>query len=343
MQGEMNERKDLVEKDFVAFPDVAADVVNALLFDGESMINAEELVPAPTETLYFGVSGKRLRNQYEDLAKYEMRKGQIQTMYLFANQTLPDGRMILRKAGYIGGAYREQYDGKAAGPYPVIELILYWGEKHWRGPRSISQLYSKYNLSPRLRKYIDNIYLHVWEMRHLPQEIRERFNSDMRIVLDYLAEGNSYYSDRPVVHKCALIRMLKVLSGDYDIEDIEKQLETMNIREEDKITVCELFEQYERKGRNEGIQQGRSEGIKQGRSEGIKQGRSEGIKQGRSEGIKQGRSEGIREGICEGIRVLITTCRDMKLSFRETAEKVKSGFHLDDAELQRNMKLYWPE
>ncbi len=319
MQVEMMKQKDLVEKDFVAFPDVAADMLNALLFEGEPIINAEELVPAPTETLYFGDSGKRFRNQYEDLAKYEMREGQIRTMYLFANQTLPDSRMILRKAGYIGGAYREQYEEKAAGSYPVIELILYWGEKHWQGPRSISQLYSKHSLSPKLRKYIDNIRLHVWEMRHLPQEVRERFSSDMRIVLDYLAEGNSYCSDRPVVHKSALIRMLKVLSGDKDIEGIEKQLETMDIREEDKITVCELFEQYERKGRNEGIQQGRSEGI------------------------KQGRSEGIREGICEGIRVLITTCRDMKLSSRETAEKVKSGFQLDDAELQRNMELYWPE
>ena len=335
MQVEMMKQKDLVEKDFVALPDVAADMLNALLFDGEPIINAEELVPAPTETLYFGDSGKRLRNQYEDLAKYEMREGQIQTMYLFANQTLPDSRMILRKAGYIGGAYREQYEEKAAGSYPVIELILYWGEKHWQGPRSISQLYSKHNLSLRSKKYIDNICLHVWEMRHLPQEIRERFSSDMRIVLDYLAEGNSYCSDRPVVHKSALIRMLKVLSGDKDIEDIEKQLETMDIREEDKITVCELFEQYERKGRNEGIQQGRSEGIQQGRSEGIQQ--------GRSEGIQQGRSEGIREGLREGIRVLILTCRDMKLSFKETAERVKAGFQLDDAELQKNMKLYWPE
>lgn len=144
-------------------------------------------------------------------------------------------------------------------------------------------------------------------MRHLPQEIRDRFNSDMRIVLDYLAKGDSYRSDRPVIHKAALIKMIKVLSEDYDIEDIEKQLSTMNIKEEGEITVCELFDQYERKGRREGIQ------------------------------------EGIREGITQGIQVLILTCRDMKLSFAETAERVKKGFQLDDAELQRNMELYWPK
>lgn len=299
MRGEMAEQKDLVEKDFVAFPDVAADVLNALLFDGETVVSAAELLPAPTETLYYGNSGKRLRNQYEDLAKYEIREGQIRTMYLFANQTRPDGHMILRKAGYIGGAYREQYEGKTPCVCPVIELILYWGKECWHGCRSIGQLFSGQDLPSKLKSYIDNIRLHVWEMRHLPQEVRERFDSDMRIVLDYLAEGNSYRSDRQVIHKSALIRMLKVLSEDYDIGDIEKQLITMNIREEDEITVCELFDQYERKGRGEGIR--------------------------------------------KGIQVLIQTCRDMKLSFTETAERVKKGFELDETELQENMKLYWPE
>lgn len=294
-----SDAKDLVEKDFMAFPDVAADVVNALLYNGEQIVSATELLSAPTETLYHGNSDKKLRNQYEDLAKYEMREGQIQTMYLFANQTVPDSRMILRKAGYMGGAYREQYEEKISSSCPVIELVLYWGEGHWHGARSIRQLFSGRRLPPKAWQYIDDIQLHVWEMRYLPQEVRERFGSDMRIVLDYLAEGDSYRSDRPVVHKGALIRMIRALSGDCDVEDIAEQLEELSIKEEDEITVCELFEQYERKGRSEGIGQ--------------------------------------------GIRILIWTCKDMKLSFGETAERVKKGFQLDDAELQKNMELYWPE
>ena len=306
-----SDAKDLVEKDFMAFPDIAADVVNALLYDGEHIVSAAELLSAPTETLYSGNSDKKLSNQYADLAKYEMRGGQIQTMYLFANQTVPDSRMILRKAGYMGGAYREQYEEKISCSCPVIELVLYWGERRWRGARSIRQLFSEHNLSPKVWQYIDNIHLHVWEMRHLPQEVRERFGSDMRIVLDYLAEGDSYRSDRPVVHKGALIRMIRVLSGDCDVEDIAEQLEELSIKEEDELTVCELFDQYERKGRNEGI--------------------------------REGRSEGRSEGIGQGIKILIWTCKDMKLSFGETAERVKKGFQLDDAELKRNMELYWPE
>lgn len=46
--------------------------------------------------------------------------------------------------------------------------------------------------------------------------------------------------------------MLRVLSGDKDVTDTAKILREMNIREEDEITMCELFDQYIRQGRKEG-------------------------------------------------------------------------------------------
>ena len=56
----------------------------------------------------------------------------------------------------------------------------------------------------------------------------------MRIVVDYLAEGKDYRSEQKVVHKEALIKLLRVLSGD-------------------EISMCELFDQYTRRGRAEVI------------------------------------------------------------------------------------------
>ena len=55
----------------------------------------------------------------------------------------------------------------------------------------------------------------------------------------------------------AVIKMIKVLSGEK-LEDgeVEKWLEERQIKEEDEIIVCELFDQYERKGRAEGFSQG---------------------------------------------------------------------------------------
>ena len=63
------EKNDLVTKNFEAFPDVAADIINALLHNGENVVTKENLMPAPTESIYEDKT-KMLRNQLEDVAKY---------------------------------------------------------------------------------------------------------------------------------------------------------------------------------------------------------------------------------------------------------------------------------
>lgn len=78
---------------------------------------------------------------------------------------------------------------------------------------------------------------------------------------DYLAEGNAYRSDRKVIHKEATIKMLRVLSGDKNVDDTEEILKALDIAEEDEISMCELFDQYTRRGISQGISQGISKGI----------------------------------------------------------------------------------
>ena len=248
--GKNEEKKDTVEKEFVSFPDIAADVINVLLYEGKKIADAKKLLAGPTETIYQG--GEKLRSQYEDLCKYELVNGKINVMYLIANQSRTDGKMLLRKAGYTGGVYREQYENKTQNIFPVVEFVLYWGNHRWRSSRDIQRLFRKRKISDDIWKYIDELKLHVFEMRYLPEETRKLFQSDMRIVVDFLAEGEGYRSDRKIVHKAALIKMIKVLSGEMDTEDVEKWMEEQEIREEDEVTVCELFDQYERRGMERG-------------------------------------------------------------------------------------------
>ena len=294
------ESKDVTQKNLEGFPDVAADILNVFIHGGKQMVKAGNLYPAPTETEY-APPGSVLRNQLEDVSKYEMRKGKIRVQYLLANQSEPDAGMILRKAGYVGAVYREQYDGKVAHSFPVISLVLYWGNGCWESPRSIKELFSDTNLPPGLWNLVDDLRLHIFEMRNLPPEVRELFTSDMRLVADYLAEGNGFRSDRPVIHKEALIRLLRALDGDKDVEDTGRILEEMNVKEEDEITMCELFDQYTRRGKQ----------------------------------------EGIKEGIKTGIKALISTCRELGVSFDETAARVKENFSLGDEETRKNLQLYW--
>lgn len=301
------ETNDLAAKNFETYPDVAADIISVLIYEGQQRINKDSLLASPTETVYQG--RENLRNQLEDVARYEMYDGRVTMQYLFANQTGRDSKMIFRKAGYIGGAYREQYDGKVKDAYPVVEIVLYWGDGDWEQNRSIYEMFRNRNYSGKVLKYIDDLKLHVFEMRKLPKEIRSLFQSDMRIVVDYLAEGNGYRSDQKVVHKEALIKFLRTLSGEENVEDTSECLQKMGVKEEDEITMCELFDQYTR--------------------------------QGRQEGIKEGKKEGIREGLKEGIQALIVTCKELGADFDRTEDKVKQRFHLSDADAAENMRLYW--
>lgn len=305
---EKRESKDVTQKNLEGFPDVAADILNVLVHGGRQEVKAEFLQPAPTETEY-AAPGAVLRSQLEDVSKYEMRDGKIRVQYLLANQSEEDAGMVLRKAGYVGAVYREQYDGKVGSSFPVVSILLYWGSGGWGKARSIGELFGERDFPPPLFKLMDDCRLHVFEMRNLSQEVRELFQSDMRHVVDYLAEGDGFRSDRPVVHKEALIRLLRALGGDVNVEDTAQVLEEMNVKEEDEITVCELFDQYTRRGREEGL----------------------------SEGLQKGLSEGLQKGL----QILISTCRELGVSFDETAARVREKFSLGEEETRNNMQLYW--
>ena len=100
---------------------MASSVLESLLLNYQLQRNRV----GPTEIIYQGK--KKFRTQYEDLCKYDMADGKIHLMYLIVNQSKTDGKMLLRKAGYTGGVYREQYEEQMSGVFPVIELVLYWG------------------------------------------------------------------------------------------------------------------------------------------------------------------------------------------------------------------------
>lgn len=56
---------------------------------------------------------------------------------------------------------------------------------------------------------------------------------------------------------------------------------------------------------------------------------------------EEGREEGRSEGLQKGLQVLITTCKELGVSFEETAAKLKEKYGMKDTEVQKNMKLYW--
>lgn len=240
-------QKDLTEKSLEQYPDVFADIVNALLYRGKHVLEAESLQSAPTETWYPDMEGQ-LRNQFHDVSMYEMQAGRIRVQYTLENETKINRKLVLRKAGYQGAVYRRQYDGGAV--YPVVSMVLYWGKRRWRGVRNLWRLVSP---EKELSEYVDNVRLHVYEMAQLPAEVRVRFQSDMRLVVDFLAEGKDYVpTGQKIVHVEALLRMLSALTEDERFEKlIPKTLEVEQAKGE--ITMCEWLDKYEKLSMEKGI------------------------------------------------------------------------------------------
>lgn len=59
-------QKDLTGKNFMLYPDIYADTLNALAYAGKELVCPENLLPAPTESIYPTISGK-LTDQFSDV------------------------------------------------------------------------------------------------------------------------------------------------------------------------------------------------------------------------------------------------------------------------------------
>lgn len=250
--------KDVSEKQLEQYPDVFADIVNALLYCGRPDVCGEQLYPASTETFYQINGG--WHQLFEDVSMYEVRNGKIYVQYIIENQTEEDRQMILRQAGYEGAVYRGQYQRQE--PFGVIILVLNWGERSWSSSPSLHQFLSNKNYSDEMKQYIENHVLHVYDVRHLPLEVRNRFQSDMRIVVDYLAEQEHYKPTGQVIkHLDAFLFLMQSLTGDSRFEKILEEFE--GGEEKGGISMCELIDRYWNAGVNEGIIQGVAQGITQ--------------------------------------------------------------------------------
>lgn len=238
-------QKDITEKTLEGFPDVFADIMNSLLYQGEHVIKEEFLIPHATESfLSFGKN--KYKNQFQDVSMAEQRNKETLAQYTIENQTRTDYRMVLRNAGYEGASYRRSYGLRK--PYPYIGIILNWGTEPWKGKTSIHEYFSEKRLSKQMLKYINNLRYPVFDMRFLSPEVRKRFQSDMRIVVDYLADPAHYIpTGQKIVHFDELMHLMSALTNDKKYEEF---IELFSKEDKTKggIAMCPMLDRYWKDG-----------------------------------------------------------------------------------------------
>lgn len=218
-------------------PDVFADILNVLLFDGKQVVRPEELFDVGLRSQFKADTGRE-HEQERDVAKYWIRDGKILAMFGLENQTNMD------------------YD----------TLVLYFGEKHW-GERGVS-LKGMFGGPDELQKYMQNYCVYVFEIAHLSEEELKKFRSHFGFLAEFMvrkrkSEPFRITQDQEILHVDAVLKMLSVFAEDEYVERVSKALAKRQEKGE-RIMGCNISKAWMDLGRKEGREEGIREGIREG-------------------------------------------------------------------------------
>jgi len=255
------QEKDITQKMLERHNDVFSDIVNVLLFGGKKVVEEETLFDAVTDSA-LKIDG-RVRFQDRDVAKY-WKDSQINIALLgIENQTTPNKLMPFRVISYDGTEYGKQsrtenIDKKK---YPVISLVLYLGfEQKWLYPKNLLGII---DVDEKLRPYVNDYKINLFEIAYLDREIIDSFTSDFWILADYLYQmrvNKNYVADKKSIgHIEELLMLMSAMTGDKRFEEIIDEANKKEV-----VNMCEVLDIVEARG----IEKGREEGIEKGREEG---------------------------------------------------------------------------
>ena len=260
--------KDISEKTLEAYNDVFSDIVNVLLFDGKEVVKEDALTDASPLSQY--KAENKLHEQERDVAKYWKDKNSNIRICLYGleNQTAIDIDIPLRVISYDGAAYRAQLlDDKDKGKqkrYPVVTLVLYFGEKRWNRPHSLKECL---DIPKELEPYVSDYKVNVFEIAWLEDETVQKFKSDFKIVADYFVQvrkNKNYVPSREKIkHVNEILTLMSVLTHNEKFEEAQLPLP----KNGGGINMYDAFAQIETKGFNAGILKGKAEGFSKGRNE----------------------------------------------------------------------------
>ena len=251
-------QKDVVEKILEEYDDVFADIVNVLLFDGRQVIDPSELEAASPVSAY-KADGK-IRGLERDVAKY-WKKQNIRIAFVgFENQTKEDRLMPLRVLSYDGSEYRRQYSDTNNGGsvYPVVTLVLYFGEKRWKAPRNVCGVL---DIPEEFKPFVSDYRMNLFEIGYLSDEQVKMFKSDFGVVADYFVQTvrNGEYVPNPQTldHVQAVLQALSVFTKDDSFEKAYN-----DSRQGERVrNMCEVVEKFKREGYEQAKQEYKRENM----------------------------------------------------------------------------------
>lgn len=196
------------------------------------------------------------------------------------NQTKPERDMPFRCIGYDGASYRSQLlkkkekivKGKkkmvpVKERYPVVTIVLYFGEKNWRYPLELKHSFRPplpdNKITKTLLPYITDYKVNLFDIPRLSPDTVKQFQSDFRVVADYFVNAYNnpdYVPDEAVItHVDEFLKLMRVLTGDNRYEAIS----FTDQEKKEGVRMCKVLDAREARGEKRGLQQGLQQGTMQ--------------------------------------------------------------------------------
>lgn len=228
--------KDITQKRLEDWADVFSDIVNVLMFDGEEKIKPEALVSALPKSIY--KADGTIHEQERDVAKYWTVNGVTFLLLGIENQTSADRYMPIRCFSYDGASYRNQLNKhdddvrRSAHPdklFPVITIVLYFGDKHWDQPRSLKEAL---DIPEGFEPFVNDYNIHVYEIQYLSDETVKKFRSDFKYVAQLFTQVRKKRTGeikqisvppQDPIHVLEVLDLMKAMTGDNRFEDLCNQ------------------------------------------------------------------------------------------------------------------------
>lgn len=162
-------------------------------------------------------------------------------------------------------AQERQYNGYGtiSEVFPVISLILYFGETHWKEPRTLSGVLQKKSCPRELNDFLNEVKLNICEVSFLSEEELSCFHSDFRVVAEFFVRKrrDPLYipqDKEKLRHVQEVLTLLSTVTGD------SRYTQVLENNIEEVQSMCDVAQRLENIGRQKGF----TEGIQEGRQEG---------------------------------------------------------------------------
>ena len=267
--------KDILLKDYFT-PDIFADTINAILYDGKSVVTPEKMRTIDIETQHVEERDGDIRAdaRFRDLAKIVEVDDAIYCLFAIEHQSVEDYTMPLRIMEYDVREYLRQVKnnkGIQVQIKPIITIVMYWKADKWNQPVSVKDMFDKNTVrwleDNGLGGYIQDYRMHLFEPGAVKEEDLEKFKTELKDVIAYvkysksteaLKEYNEKY--KPDLTRSTVTLINELTNSKY-----------VFIEGKERLDMCEAFEGLIEEGRAKGRTEGRAEGRAEGKAEELKE------------------------------------------------------------------------